>query len=136
MSVEEKWQANRDKVAFAKSFPGWINDWTEVQGKTLERVIPLNESKMSVAIFSGGHFGILPGGYIEPAALIKALDAVRPWLESVHPKAYQTLDDLTAQDKELKRKTRLEKLLSAVKNNYPDMPELKDELKKLLDELP
>jgi hypothetical protein len=135
MTVEEKWQANREKVAFAKAFPGMASNWETLRGRIVEQVVPVGDHRGTLLIFSGGLFAVIPAGEQEPADLLLALQAGRPWLEPFHANAYRTLDELVARDRELQRKSRLEKLLSAVKNNYPNIPELKEELKKLLDEL-
>ncbi len=135
MNVEEKWKANREKVAFAKSFPGLTDDLESIQGKVLEKVVPTKNQTGHLLIFSEGEFIFIPAAASEPSKLLQALEEGRPWLESFHQKAYQTLDALTQRDRELQRKARLEKLLSAVKHNYATIPEIKEELQKLLNEL-
>lgn len=135
MDIEEKWQANKEKVSFAKTFPGMVSKWEALCGKTLERVVPIGNRKGSLFIFSGGLFTFIPQSISVPSDLLLALETGRPWLETFHTEAYQTLDTLIARDRELQREARLEKLLSAVKNNYPAIPEIKVRLKKLLEEL-
>ena len=135
MDIEEKWQANREKVAFVKTFPGMVSKWDSLCGKVLEQVIPVGNKKGCLFIFSGGLFTFIPLSIQEPSNLLLALETGRPWLETFHSEAYRTLDSLIARDRELQRKARLDKLLSAVKNNYATIPEIKVELKKLLDEL-
>ena len=135
MDIEEKWQANREKVAFVKTFPGMVSQWESLCGKILERVVPIGNQKGCLFIFSGGLFTFIPLSIPEPSNLLLALETGRPWLETFHSEAYRTLDTLIARDRELQRKARLDKLLSAVKNNYPTIPEIKVELKKLLEEL-
>jgi len=123
MDIEEKWQANREKVSFAKTFPGMVSKWESLCGKTLERVVPIGNKKGCLFIFSGGLFTFIPLSIPEPSNLLLALEAGRPWLETFHTEAYRTLDALIARDRELQRKARLDKLLSAVKNNYPANPD-------------
>ena len=135
MTVEEKWKINQEKVAFAKAFPGMTYDWETFRGKVLERVVPLENQKGSLLLFSDGKFTVIPSTPLDPASLLLALKTGRPWLENFHGEAYRTLDELTNRDGELQRKARLEKILSAVKNNYTTIPEIKNALKKLLDEL-
>jgi len=132
MNIEEKWQANREKVSFVKTFPGMVSKWESLCGNTLERVVPIENKKGCLFIFSGGLFTYIPTSIPEPSNLLLALEAGRPWLETFHTEAYRTLDTLIARDRELQRKARLDKLLSAVKNNYPAIPEIKVELKKAL----
>ncbi|MDC4226183.1 MAG: hypothetical protein MPW15_18505 [Candidatus Manganitrophus sp.] len=71
---------------------------------------------------------------VEPADLIAALLAARPFLESHHGKAYETLDQYISSDKETQRMARLENIMGAIRNNLPQIPELKDELRRFLDD--
>lgn len=71
---------------------------------------------------------------IEPADLISALLVARPFLESHHGKAYETLDQYIASDKETQRMARLENIMGAIRNNLPQIPELKDELRRFLED--
>jgi len=87
----------------------------------------------SVVIFSDGTFAVAPLPDLEPADLIAALLAARPFLESRHGQAYQSLDDYIALDKETQRLARLENILGAIRNNLPQIPELKDELRRFLE---
>ncbi|TAK06239.1 MAG: hypothetical protein EPO39_09385 [Candidatus Manganitrophaceae bacterium] len=87
----------------------------------------------SVVIFSDGTFVVTPSPDLEPADLIAALLAARPFLESRHGQAYQSLDDYIALDKETQRLARLENILGAIRNNLPQIPELKDELRRFLE---
>ena len=96
MTVEEKWQANREKVAFAKAFPGMASDWQTVRGRVVEQVVPVGDHRGTLLIFSGGLFAVIPAGEQEPADLLLALQAGRPWLEPFHANAYRTLNELVA----------------------------------------
>jgi len=55
-------------------------------------------------------------------------------LEPKHPKAYAEYDRLARLDKEALRAARLEKIIGAIENNLEQIPELKDRLRRLVDE--
>lgn len=132
--VEKKWRANADKVSFAKAFPGRLSDWGAAEGKTVAQALAVGASARAV-IFTDGAFLIASSSEPEPAVLIAALLAARPLLERHHPEAYGTLDQHIATDREMQRMARLENILGAIQNNLPQIPELKDELRRLLREL-
>lgn len=131
--VEKKWKINAEKVAFAKTFPGRLIDWTSAEGKKIERVVAAGPSSV-VVLFSDGTFVVTASPDLEPADLIAALLAARPFLESYHAKAYEALDQYIASDKETQRMARLENIMGAIRNNLPQIPELKEELRRFLDE--
>lgn len=135
MAVEEKWKANQAKVVFMKQFPGLAPSWTELQGKTLEAVAPLSgKAGAAVLVFSDGSFVIAPPLAPEPWELTEGLGVARKALEPKHPEAYAEFDRLTHQDKEALRTARLEKIIGAIENNLERIPELKDRLRRLVDE--
>ncbi len=135
MPVEEKWKANQEKVAFMKQFPGLAMAWEQAQGKTIEAVAPLpSKPGAAVLVFSDGSFAVAPPLAPEPWELTEALGAARTVLEPKHPKAYTEYDRLVRQDKEALRAARLEKILGAIQNNLEQIPELKDRLRRLVDE--
>lgn len=88
----------------------------------------------AVVIFSDGTFVVAAPPDIEPADLISALLTARPFLETHHANAYETLDQYIASDKETQRMARLENIMGAIRNNLPQIPELKDELRRFLEE--
>ena len=141
MSVEEKWKANMEKVAWAKQFPGRLRTWAETVGRTVEAAVSWETQPGPVAglaaavIFTDRMFLVAPGPEIEPAPLLAGLAAARSRLAAVYPEAYARLDQLTVSDRTLQRQARMEKILGAVRINMPEMPELKDRLLQLLKEL-
>lgn len=130
VSPEAKWEANRAKVAFAMAFPGLLTDWKDAQGKTVDAVVPAPDT--TVVLFTDGTFGLIPVRERDPASVVAALAAARPRLESVRADAYATLDRLEAQDRELARRARLEKVLGAIRHNAAEIPELKDAVRRLV----
>jgi hypothetical protein len=88
----------------------------------------------SVVIFSDGTFVVASPPDVEPADLIAALLAARPFLEIHHANAYETLDQYITSDKETQRMARLENIMGAIRNNLPQIPELKDALRRFLDD--
>ena len=133
MPVEEKWKANQAKVAFIKQFPGLTLAWTEMQGKTIEAVVPLqSKSEAAVLIFSDGSFTVAPPLAPQPWELTEGLATARAMLEPKHSDAYVEYDRLARTDKEALRSARLEKILGAIQNNLEQIPELKDRLRQLV----
>lgn len=134
MSVEEKWRANQEKVAFMKRFPGLTLTWDQVQGKTIETVTPLpSKPGTAVLVFSDGSFTVAPPLEPEPWELGNGLNVARRVLEPKYPEAYKEYDQLVRKDKEALRAARLEKIIGAIQNNLEQIPELKDRLRQLVD---
>jgi diglucosylglycerate octanoyltransferase len=134
MAVEEKWKANQQKVAFMKQFPGLATTWEQVQGKTLEAVVPLpGKAGAAILIFSDGAFMVVPPLAPEPWELTEGLKAARPLLQAKHPAAYAEYDRLAKIDREALRAARMEKIIGAIQNNLEQIPELKDRLRRLVD---
>jgi hypothetical protein len=135
MTIEEKWQAAKDKASYAKQFPGMVTMWEALVGKTVARALPLNKKPFVLLLFSDRSFAFAPSLDLDPSDLIPCLEEARPHLEKVYPEAYKMLDDLALKNRELQRRARLEKIIGAIRNNLSDIPELKDELKKFLERL-
>jgi hypothetical protein len=135
MSVEEKWKANQEKVAFTKQFPGLTLDWKTCEGKTVLAVIPLTGRQgAAVVVFSDGAFTVVPPLAPEPWELGQALVDARAQLEPRHKAAYVEYDRLAKKDKDALKSARLEKIVGAIQNNLEQIPELKDRLKALVKE--
>jgi hypothetical protein len=135
MSVEEKWKANQAKVAFMKGFPGLAFSWDALRGKTLEAVAPLTgRAGAAVLVFSDGSFVIAPPIAPEPWEITEGLGVARTALQPKHPEAYAEYDRLAREDREALRAARLEKIIGAIRNNLEQIPELKERLRRLVDE--
>ncbi|HSA62025.1 MAG TPA: transcription factor IIS helical bundle-like domain-containing protein [Nitrospiraceae bacterium] len=135
MSVEEKWKANQEKVAFTKQFPGLTLDWQACAGKTVAAVIPLTgKAGAAVVVFTDGSFTVVPPLTPEPWELGQALVDARAQLEPKHRAAYAEYDRLAKKDKDALKSARLEKIVGAIQNNLEQIPELKDRLKELVKE--
>lgn len=135
MAVEEKWKANQAKVTFMKQFPGLEASWVPLQGKTIVAVASLTgKPGAAVLVFSDGSFVVAPPIAPEPWELTDGLGAARKVLEPKHPEAYAEYDRLVKQDKEALRAARLEKIIGAIENNLEQIPELKDRLRRLVNE--
>ncbi len=133
-SAERKWKMNAKKVAFAKTFPGRLPNWEAASGKTIDRVLKLEKENMEMVLFSDATFVLTPDPDAKPALLIQALLQAKPFLEKYYAEAYLILDDLIASDKELQRMARLENIIGAIRNNLPEIPELKAELQRFLED--
>lgn len=135
-SIQEKWAANEEKVAYVKQFPGLFLDWAESVGFKVKKVIPLSDRTGAVLSMSDGSFTVVQA--IDPTVhqILEAIQALRPELETRYSEAYRTLDQKVARDRELARKARMEKILGAIRNNVSEIPELKGEIKELLEHLP
>jgi hypothetical protein len=134
-TVAQKWKANQEKVAFIKRFPGLTMAWEPARGKTIETVAPLpSKAGAAVLVFSDGTFIVAPPIAPEPWELGEGLRAARPALEPRHPEAFRQYDHLVRDDREALRHARLEKIIGAIQNNLEQIPELKDRLRRLVDE--
>ncbi len=135
MPADEKWKANMEKVAYMKAFPGLLNNWKQLIGKTVEAVTPLkSKTGAAVLVCTDGSFIVAPPLAAEPYELNEALQAGRNHLESRHRDAYVGYDYLLKKDQEAQRSARLENILGAIRNNMEQIPELKERLKELVKE--
>jgi hypothetical protein len=132
---EAKWKANQEKVAFLKQFPGLVHTWEEIQGQTVQSVIPLkSDQTFSVIVCSNGTFTIAHAPETEPKYLREGVETARPVLEPAHPDAFAQYSILADRDKEATRTARLENILGAIENNLEQIPELKDHIRSLVQE--
>lgn len=135
MSVQDKWKANQDKVAFMKQFPGLLHSWDSLEGKSVENVIGLkSKTGSAVVVFTDGSFTVVPPMAVEPYEIGEALTVARKHLESKHRAAYAEHDRLVQKDKDAQKSARLSNILGAIQNNVEQIPELKDRLKDLVKE--
>ena len=137
MYVEKKLEVNAKKVAFAKAFPGRLHRWEEASGKTIEHVIAIHPKKdkpkkNGVVIFTDATFIFVPSPEVQPALLIQSLFAAQPFLMPHYATDYEQLEQLIAEDKEMQRLARLENIMGAIRNNFPQIPELKTALEGFL----
>jgi hypothetical protein len=135
-SIKQKWAANEEKTAFIKSFPGLFLSWSECLGKKIKKVVSLKDGTGAALMMEDGSFTVAPK--IDPIIhqILEVIQSLRPELASSRPEAYRKLDEKVAQDKEMTRKARLEKILGAIRNNLTEIPELKEEITKLISQLP
>ena len=132
--VQQKWQTNASKVAFAKGFPGRLTEWKSALGKTVEKVV--STERNGLVIFSDGSFIAIPTPDPQPADLIRLLLSARPDLTRFWKEAFDELDHWIEKDREMQRKARLENILGAIQNNLPQIPELKEAIEKALKNAP
>ena len=92
-AAARKWRVNAKKVAFVKAFPGHLKAWSDAVGKTVERVETLDGGKVDAIIFTDATFLFVPNQEHQPARLIQAVLALRPWLARMYSAAYDTLND-------------------------------------------
>jgi hypothetical protein len=133
MGNEDKWKANLRKVAFLKSFPGWLSSWEQGIGATIEQVLPIpGHAPHTVLLLSEGRFVVTAPVHDEPQMVTAGLMSARPHLESIHAGAFTEYDHLTRLDQELGRMARLENILNAIDNNLDRIPELKARIQELV----
>jgi hypothetical protein len=135
MEPQEKWQANAEKVAFAKHFPGLLHDWTEAKGKTIVSINPLAGRPGQVILFDDRTF--LVAGLLnpEPADLLDGLFAAETPLRAWYPDAFARLIELRERDEQLTQQARVEKIASAIRHNA-GLPGLKEAVARVLKDLP
>ena len=133
MYVEKKLKVNAEKVAFAKVFPGCLSDWKETQNKTIEHIIRAEKESVTLLIFSDKTFIPSSETRLQPASLIRLLLSAKPVLLSQYPEAFERLEALIAEDKEMQRLARMENIMGAIENNLPQIPELKDTLRQFVE---
>ena len=135
MDPQDKWQANMEKVAFAKQFPGLLRDWTEAKGKRIASIVPLAGRPGQVILFDDRTF--LVAGLLgpEPADLLNGIVAAAKPLEEWYPEAFARLNELKEKDERLTQQARQEKILGAIRHNAGSLPGLKEAIAKLLKEL-
>lgn len=135
-SLPEKWQANKTKVSFARRFPGLADDWNHFEGKRILTVIPLDKHPGAVLIMEDMTWTVVPPIDADPAALQEGIHKAKSILGTKYDEAYKELERLTRHDRELTRMSRKENVLGAIRNNLDQIPELREEIKRLLDRLP
>jgi len=134
MEPQEKWQANMEKVAFAKRFPGLLHDWTEAKGKRIVSLIPLIGRPGQVILFDDRTF--LVAGLVDPdpADLLNGIFAAEAPLREWHPEAFAGLVALRERDEQLTQQARVEKIASAIRHNA-GLPGLKEAVARVLKDL-
>lgn len=119
----------RDKQEFVRQFPGLITP-ADTTGKTVEQVAEV--AAVHLLLFTDGTFLVTPPPHGSVEELLALLLAARPVLEAAQPAAYAELDRLIEAEREAMRLARMEKVLGAVETNLPQIPELREELRRLL----
>ena len=139
MEPQEKWQANMEKVAFAKQFPGLLRDWAEAKGKRIASIVPLSAEgggrPGQVILFDDRTFLVAGLPDPEPADLLNGIAAAARPLEEWYPEAFARLNALKEKDERLTQQARQEKILGAIRHNAGSLPGLKEAIAKLLKEL-
>jgi len=124
-------ERRREKFAYAADFPGLLHAAPEAVGKTVASVVSAGE--VSVVVFTDGCFLLAAPGPASGDALLAAIQAsagaLAPWRSSELAELERRVDA----EQEAMRFARMEKVLGAVETNLPRVPELRDELRKLLD---
>ncbi len=126
--AEQKWRASEEKVRFAKAFPGLLKEKDHT--KTVLKTAQLQHGDL--IIYSDYSFTFEPLDENDVPKFVSNLREAKAYLYEHHRVAFDTLDELTARDKELTRLSRLEKLLGAVVNNTIEFPELYEAIPKCL----
>lgn len=113
------------KQQCAARFPGRLTGWGDAAGRTVATAVgPL-------VLFTDGSF-LYPGGAPRAEEQADALLAAGELLRPHHAEAVAELERLAAEEREAMRLARMEKVLAAVRNNLPEIPELREQLLALL----
>lgn len=126
--TEQKWRASEEKVRFAKAFPGLLKEKDRAKQVLATKTLQYGE----LIIYSDHTFTFEPLSEDDVPKFMSNLREARAHLYAHHQEAFDTLDELTARDRELTRLSRLEKLLGAVVNNTLEFPELYNAIPKCL----
>ncbi len=126
--AEQKWRASEEKVRFAKAFPGLLKE--KDCGKKAIKTVTLQFGNL--IIYDDYAFTFEPLDENDVPKFVSNLREAKAYLYEHHREAYDKLDELTANDKELTRLSRLEKLLGAIVNNTIEFPELYEAIPKCL----
>ena len=120
----------QDKQEFVRQFPGLLTP-AELPGKTVEQVTAV--AGVHLLLFTDGTFLVTPAPGGNADEMLALLQGARPVLEPFQPTAYAELDRHIAGEREAMRLARMEKVLGAVETNLPRIPELRAELRRMLD---
>jgi diglucosylglycerate octanoyltransferase len=123
----------QEKFAYAENFPGLLRDWSDAEGKRVESVAPLGEG--ALVLFEDGTFFHAVPGPVLGDPLLRVLEESRPALSRHRARELAELDRRIAAEQEAMRLARMEKVLGAVRTNLPHIPELREELIRLLEDL-
>jgi|GEM_PF-263122 len=123
----------KEKLEFARAFPGMLTDWARAAGRTVKRVCQAPAA--AVLFFTDGSFLIARPDTLSNDELLNTLDAVREELQQAQPAGFAELQRKIDAEREAMRKARMEKVLGAVETNLPAIPELRAELRLLLERL-
>jgi hypothetical protein len=134
MEPQEKWQANMEKVAFAKQFPGLLRDWTEAKGKRIGSVVLLSGRPGQVILFDDRTFLVAGLADPDPADLLNGLFAAETPLRTWYPDAFARLVELRERDERLTQQARVDKIAGAIRHNA-GLPGLKDAVARALQDL-
>ena len=108
MPADDKWKANMEKVAYMKAFPGLLNAWDQLTGKTVETVVPLKSKAGSAALIcTDGSFVVVPLLSPEPYELGEALQVGRASLEPKHGAAWRRIRPVAQKGTKRQRTARL-----------------------------
>lgn len=128
---EEALARRREKAEYAAAFPGLIRDWEQAEGKAVQAVIRSGDG--AVVVFADGSFLIGSPGPASSDELLRGILSARSVLSRHWTAALAELDRLIDAETRAMRLARMEKVLGAVETNMELIPELREELVKLLD---
>jgi hypothetical protein len=123
-------ERRREKFEYVAAFPGLLPAWSAAVGKTVAAVVEHAEAQ--VVVFTDGCFLVTRRGPAAGDALLSAIDGAREALQPHHAAHLEELDRRVHAEREAMRLARMEKVLGAVENNLPQIPELRDALRDLL----
>jgi diglucosylglycerate octanoyltransferase len=131
MHAEEAMERRKARIAFILAFPGRLERWEQAVGKSVAHV-QTGAGGATLVLFGDGTFLVAGPWTGAPDELQALLSDARAALEPHQPDAYAQLDALQAAEAEAMRLGRMEKVLGAVRNNLPQIPELREALLELL----
>lgn len=126
-----------NRVALVRSFPGLLQHPDEAVGRVVREVVFVEKSPaLAVLLFVDDSFAVIRGsGAPTTVDLTHGILAVRPFIEACYSHAYRHLDSLIVEESEMARRARVANILAAIESNVPNLPELLDEIHRLLDRI-
>lgn len=133
--AERQRYGSDSRSSLIRTFPGMLHHPGEAAGRVVRIVLVVDNAPALVVILFDDDTFLPMRGSAAPSTidLAHAIHTVRPHLEARYGQAYRQLDAVMAEESDVARRARVANILGAIEANVPRLPELLDEIPKLLD---